>query len=124
MQNKKDTIFIKDLTINTLIGILDVERINKQRVSISVELTIPNHNAAVTDNINNCPVNYAAVHEHIIEFASKNHFGLVETFAESLAQKLLKNFNCLSIELSVAKLDIFTDTAAVGIKIYREQNAV
>ncbi len=124
MTDTKDIIFIQDLCCNTIIGILPHEKKNTQRLRINVELSIPKHDAAITDDITSCPVNYAAVREHIVLFAANHNYELIESFAENLIMQLLKKFRCSSITLEVAKLDIFTDTKACGIRITRNNNAI
>lgn len=120
MQN--DIIFLHELIVDTTIGILDAEKTQTQRVKIDIEIAIPQHNAATTDHIDSCPVNYAAVRETILDFAQNHQLELVESFAEELARLILQKFNCLALTLSIAKMDIFADTAGCGVRIYREKH--
>jgi dihydroneopterin aldolase len=124
MTDAPDIIFIQDLYCNTIIGILPHEKKNPQRIRINIELSITKNNAAITDKISDCTVNYATVREHILLFAANHKYELIESFTENLINELLKKFHCHTITLEAAKLDVFEDTKACGIRITRNNNAI
>ena len=92
------TIEIKDLTFNTIIGILDFERTTKQRVCI---------NCSITYDYDQEFLNYALIAEHIENEMHRHEFALIEEALISLKSSLKENFSLISILfLKISKPDI------------------
>ena len=89
-----DTIFIKELCIETIIGIYDWEREIKQFVCIDLELSTEIKKASDTDDITNT-VDYKAVAKRVKSFVEESKFLLIEALAEQTVNIILKEFNVL-----------------------------
>lgn len=113
-----DTVYLRDLKIDTIIGVHDWEQEKKQPLIVSLEMaadvTLPAH----TDNIDDA-VDYYAVSRSIIEFAEQNQFKLIETFAEKLAKELMVRFQLSWLKLRVEKPEAVPEAATVGVCIER-----
>src|SRR5690625_7954749 len=83
-----DTVFIKDLDIETVIGIYDWERKIRQTVRLNVEMQSDVAKAAATDHIDDA-LDYKAVAKRLIDFVEASSFQLVETLAERCAEIIL-----------------------------------
>ncbi len=95
------TILIKALSFETIIGILDIERIQKQRVSIDV--TIDYEYAGTF-------INYADVSEHIKTAMHREQFTLIEEALLALKSSLKVDFPLIkSLTLQISKPDILPD---------------
>ena len=73
-----DKIFLKDLRIETVIGIFDWERCIRQTVSIDLEMSADIRKAAASDGIEDT-LDYKSVAKRLIAFVEQAEFGLIET---------------------------------------------
>ena len=80
----KDIIYIKDLRVETIIGIFDWERKVKQEVSIDMEFPFDCKKAAATDSIDDT-IDYKAICKGVIKFVEDSSFQLQESLAEGIA---------------------------------------
>lgn len=113
-----DIIFIRDLRIETVIGIYEWEREIKQPVRIDLELGADIGKAARTDTIDTT-VDYKAVSKRLVGFVGESQFFLLETLGERIAQLLLTEFGVPWLRLTLSKPGALRDAANVGIVIER-----
>lgn len=115
-----DIVYIRELEIETVIGIFDWERKIKQTVSLDVEMAADNRRAAVSDNIADA-VDYKSVSKRIIDFVEKSEFQLVETMAEQITAIILNEFNVPWVRLRLSKPGAVRGSKDVGVIIERER---
>ena len=113
-----DKVFIKELTIETVIGIFDWERKIRQKVSLDIEMATDIKPAALTDSIEQA-LDYKAVAKRVIEFVEGSEFQLVETLAEQVAAILIEEFSIPWIKLTLSKPGAVRGSKAVGVIIER-----
>jgi 7,8-dihydroneopterin aldolase/epimerase/oxygenase len=113
-----DIVYIRELEIQTIIGIYDWERKQKQTVSLDLEMGADISLAAQSENIENT-LDYKAVAKRIIEFIEGSEFFLVETMAEEIAQIVIKDFSVPWLRLRVGKPGAVTGSKDVGVIIER-----
>jgi dihydroneopterin aldolase len=114
----EDIIYIKDLRIETIIGIFDWERKVKQEVSIDMEFPFDCKKAAATDSIEDT-IDYKAITKGVIKFVEDSSFQLQETLAESIAALVKDEYGVKSIKLRVSKPGALRGAKDVGLIIYR-----
>jgi len=113
-----DIIYLRELRIETVIGIYDWERRIKQPVIIDLEMAADIRRAAGTDNIEDT-LNYKAVAKRVIAFVEKSEFQLVETLAERVAEIVLNEFPVPWLRLQVNKVGALRGARDVGVIIER-----
>ena len=113
-----DTIFLKDLRIETVIGIFDWERCIRQTVSLDLEMDADIRQAAITDGIDDT-LNYKAVAKRLIAFVGASEYQLVETLAEKIAEIVLSEFSVPWVKLTVHKPGAVRGSRDVGVIIER-----
>ncbi|HEB93616.1 MAG TPA: dihydroneopterin aldolase [Gammaproteobacteria bacterium] len=113
-----DIIFLHGLTIETIIGIYDWERKEKQSIILDLDMGTDIRRAAASDAIENT-LNYKAVAKHLIEFVGDSDFQLVETLAERVAEVVLTEFDVTWVRLRVNKQGAVRYAGDVGIIIER-----
>ena len=113
-----DIIFLHDLTIETIIGIYDWERKEKQSVIIDLDMAVDVSAAAATDSIEDT-LNYKAVAKRLIDFVGNSEFQLVETLAERIAEIVLHEFDVRWLRLRVNKKGAVRYAGDVGVIIER-----
>lgn len=113
-----DIVYIRDLKIDTVIGIYDWERKIKQTVRIDLDMATDIRAAAQSDSIENT-LNYKAVAKRIIALVEESEFLLVEALAERIAEIVLEEFNTPWIKLTLGKPGAVRGSREVGIMIER-----
>lgn len=113
-----DIIFIRDLRIETVIGIYDWERQIKQTVSLDLEMAADIRQAAASDAIE-ATLNYKAVAKRLIQFVSDSQFLLVETLAERIADIVRHEFGVPWLRLTLSKPGAVRGSREVGVIIER-----
>ena len=114
-----DRIHIEQLEVHGRVGVPDFERVEPQRLSLSV--TLWPKIAELHDNIANT-VNYSAVAEYAKEFVNQHDYKLIETLAEEIAAHLLAQFNLRKVAVEVRKF-VLPDANYVSVTAVREREA-
>ena len=113
-----DIVYIRDLRIDTIIGIYDWEREVRQTVSIDLEMASDIRKAAATDDIQ-FALNYKAVSKRLIAYVENRNALLVETLAEEIAQVIRTEFNVPWLRLRLSKPGAIRGARDVGLLIER-----
>ncbi len=103
-----------------LIGTLEHEINQKQRVIVDIELDVIPNTKWREDDLNNV-VSYADIITDIELLAAQKHIHLVETFAEMIIEKCFENPKIVAATVGVQKPDIIDNVASVGVKITRSK---
>lgn len=82
---------ITNLVIHAAHGVLDFEKLNKQRFVFDVEYELFSQAAAASDNLNDT-VNYVAVCDTVASVAETKCFNLIEKLAREVALAILEKF--------------------------------
>ena len=115
-----DAIQIRDLRVETLIGIHKRERHVAQTVSIDLEIGLPGTAVFKSDKVADT-IDYEQVALRIRALATDGHYRLVETLAERIARLLLEEFGAPWAKVSVAKIGILANAKFVGVTIERQR---
>ena len=117
-----DIVFLRDLKIETIIGIFDWEREIKQTVTLDLEMAADVAKAAKTDSIADT-LDYKAVAKRLIDFVGNSEYKLVETLAERVADIVLNEFSVSWVRLRVNKPGAVRYAGDVGVIIERGERA-
>ncbi|KHD10695.1 dihydroneopterin aldolase [Candidatus Thiomargarita nelsonii] len=113
-----DIIYLRELKIETIIGVFDWERQIKQTVVLDLDMAADIRKAASSDNLEDT-LNYKAVAKRLIDFVSQSEFQLVETLAERVANIVLTEFSVPWLRLQVNKRGAVRGAQDVGVIIER-----
>ena len=113
-----DKVFIKDLEVETVIGIYDWEREVRQLISISLVMDFDLTKAAKSDKIE-YSLNYKKISKRIIRLAETLKSKLIENLAQKIADTNLKEFPVSSIVVTVEKPGALRGSRSVGVTIKR-----
>ena len=113
-----DIVYIRDLRIDTIIGIYEWEREVRQTVSIDLEMASDIRKAAETDDIQYA-LNYKAVSKRLIAYVENRNALLVEALAEEIAQIIRAEFNVPWLRLRLSKPGAIRGARDVGLIIER-----
>ena len=113
-----DIVYIRDLKIETVIGVNDWEREVRQTVSLDLEMATDIRVAAETDDIADT-IDYKAVAKRLINFVEGTDFQLVESIAERVSDIIREEFGVSWVRLRVSKPGAVTGAQDVGVVIER-----
>ena len=113
-----DTIFIRGLRIETIIGVFAWERQTKQVLFFDLEIATDIKQAAASDQVGDA-LDYKRITKLIIQFVEKSRFQLIETLAEKIAALIMAKFDVAWLQLSINKKGALRHADDVGITIQR-----
>ncbi len=117
-ESSVDIIFIRELRIETVIGIYDWERQIKQVVCLDLEMGTDIRKAAASDSIEDT-LNYKAIAKRLLQFVGDSQFFLVETLGERIAELVMTEFEVPWLRLTLSKPGAVRGSREVGIIIER-----
>lgn len=113
-----DIVFLRDLRIETVIGVYDWEREVKQTVVLDVDMSADIAKAAASDQIDDT-LDYKSVAKRLLEFVEQSEFQLVETLAEHCARIIREEFGVAWVRLTLNKIGAVSNARDVGVIIER-----
>lgn len=111
-------LFIRELRIETIIGVYEWEKRHKQTLILDIEVSADIHKAIQTDELR-YTLDYKAMADRLTQFVENNHFNLVEALAERAAEILQQEFGARWVRLRVAKPGPLDNARDVGVVIER-----
>ena len=126
-------VFIRDMMLEARIGVHPHEHGGAQRIRVNVDLGVEDDGAralsrgpavasgTVGEDELVRVLDYQAVAERVRQIVGAGHVRLVETLAERLAEACLIDPRVHLARVRVEKLDVFADTASVGVEIERRR---
>jgi dihydroneopterin aldolase len=112
-----DEIHIEQLDVLTRIGVLEEERTNPQKLTVSISFWPYKQTGDVADHIEQA-VNYSTVAEETKNFVRDQSVRLVETLAERLASHLLETFPIQKVTIELRKFAL-QDAEYVSVTVTR-----
>lgn len=119
---QSDMVFVKALKVEAVIGVYEWERTITQPLLIDIALETDISEAAASDDVNDA-LNYKAVCDDVSAWCKEIKAKLLEHLAEQITDKLLANYACQTVTLSVAKPTAIKQADAVGVQITRHAKA-
>jgi dihydroneopterin aldolase len=125
-------VFLRDMVLQASVGVHAFEHQAPQRIRINVDLAVSDRLEAEPgaaglsrvapgrDELSRV-VDYEAVAKSVRAIVAAGHVSLLETLAERVAIACLADSRVQVVRISIEKLDIFEDTASVGVEIERVQ---
>ena len=107
------TVFVRGLEVEAAIGVHDHELGRTQPLVLDVELQLAPRSVRRLEDA----YNYEGVGEAARALLAEGHIGLVETFAERLAEALLADHRIRRCRVAVAKPEALKDARAAGCEV-------
>jgi len=113
-----DIIYIRDLKIDTVIGVFDWERQITQTISFDIDMATDIRKAAASDDLADT-LDYKAVSKRLIDFVGESDSQLVETLAERVCEIIMNEFHVPWVRLRLNKKGALRGANDVGVLIER-----
>jgi 7,8-dihydroneopterin aldolase/epimerase/oxygenase len=97
-----DFVSVKDLSVRAVIGVHPWEREIEQTLVVNVDMAADVRKAAASDDLADA-LDYSAVAETVAAVLRDGRFGLIETAAERVADRLLADFPLFWLRLELRK---------------------
>ena len=107
------TVFVRGLEVEAAIGVHDHELGRTQPLILDVELQLAPRSVRRLEDT----YNYEGVGEAARALLAEGHIGLVETFAERLAEALMADHRIRRCRVAVAKPEALKDARAAGCEV-------
>ena len=112
-----DKIFIRNLTVMTVIGTRPDERLATRPLTLNIVMECSLEQAGKTDDLYST-VNYQAVAEMLLKYGRESQFLLIEAFAENAAELILKKFSQVkAVTITVDKPYAIGSAESVAVEI-------
>ncbi len=109
---------MRDLELMARVGVFEVEKRYVQRIVVGVDLMVRDDYDGRSDRLDDV-VDYGEIVTAIRTIVDSDHFHLIETLAERIAEACLENARVLSARICIEKPDILPGCRSVGIEIER-----
>lgn len=113
-----DRVFIRNLTTETIIGIYDFERVQKQPIIVTLDMAWDNRKPANTEDITDA-LDYEKISNSVKSLIENSSYQLVETLTEAIAKHVITTYGTAELTIELQKPDAIAFAEAVGIKITR-----
>ena len=118
-----DKIIIRNLEVDTIIGIFNEERVNRQSVVINAELFLDLSKAGESDDFNDA-VNYSEVEERLYLMAKNSKFFLVEKLASAMADAVLSISEAVqAVKITIDKPNAAKYAQSIAIEVNKCRGA-
>ena len=111
-----DIIFLREVRVDTVIGVYEWERRAPQTIELDLDIGIPSEAPCHSDNIGDT-IHYGVVVERLRATLAEQHFLLIEALAEHIARIVREEFGAPWVRVAVTKLGILPGVKKVGVQI-------
>ncbi len=118
LQRRLRRVFARGLELMASVGVFEVERRYQQRIVVSVELDVIDDYDGVSDRLEGV-VDYGQVVAEVRRLVDRQHYNLIETLAERIAESCLADVRVLLARITIEKPDILPGCRSVGIVVER-----
>lgn len=117
-----DRVWIRDLKISCILGVMPEERREKQDVLVNLRLSTDLQAPATSDRFEDA-VDYRAIKRRILGLVEQSHFYLVEALAQAVANLCLEPPAVRLVWLRVEKPGALRFAQSVGVEMVRRRHA-
>ena len=114
----KDTIYIRDLRVETIIGIFGWEREVRQQISMDLDfefdVSVPGKSDSIDDTLD-----YKKITKSLIAFIESSEYKLIEALGDGIVDHLKSKFGIKNVMLSPSHLVPLRFSKVVGIMMER-----
>ena len=116
-------ICIERLSVETIVGVNDWERVTPQRLDLDLDLGLDLSRAAASDRVEDT-LDYGRACELVRAHLAEHHYFLIERLAAGVGDALIDAFDRLeTVTVRVRKFDVVPGTASVGVRLIRQRRA-
>ena len=115
-----DIIHLKNIKVNTKIGVWACEKVVSQNITIDMEFAIDTSISSKTDKLSDTK-DYSQIVSQIECYIQASDLKLLESLAVNLTNKLKEEFSLQWVRLKINKIGIIPNVSEIGITVERGQ---
>ena len=112
---------IKNLCLQTIVGVYEFEQSILRDIVINVEINTDNDLAVYSDNIDDA-IDYDKIVEKIKNIVKQNHFKLIERMAGSIIEAIMEDGRVKKCRLEIDKVGAVENLESFSVILERQQN--
>ena len=116
----KRIVFIKDFTIEEIIGIHAHEKIKKQKIKFNIVLGIDQESFPDEKDINSI-VDYEKITNKLENLTKSKKYNFLESLAEDSFKELFEDKKILSAKIKIEKPEAIKNTESVGVEVFKSR---
>ena len=109
-----NSVYIKGLRAQAVIGVYEWERLIRQPLVMDLEMSSDTARAAASDAIADA-LDYAAISQQVIALVEGSEFQLLETLADAIATMVMREFGVPWLRLRLGKPGAVAEAEDVGV---------
>ncbi|THD63402.1 MAG: dihydroneopterin aldolase [Bradyrhizobium sp.] len=113
-----DRVIIEDLRIPACIGVYPHEKIQKQVITLNIEMGLATQVCFRSDQVQDT-IDYAAVADALKRLAVSRHFHLIEGLAEQISNVVIDSFGASWVKVHIRKIGVIPDAKCAAVAITR-----
>ena len=110
---------LKDLQIETIIGIYDWEQSTPRKLLINVEIECVDNQSIITDNIKDT-IDYDIVYTNIKKIINSKKHNLIESLAGDIVNMICKIEGVIATTVEINKIKIYPDAFSTAVTLYKK----
>lgn len=115
--------YLKNISVETIIGVFDWERQAKQALSLDVVLYLDLSCPSLSDQLEHT-VDYAEVEKKILTFADNSRFQLIERFAQAICDLCFGFEPVRGVKVRVKKPTALPSGSYAAVSLYRKKSKI
>jgi len=116
-------VVLRDVEVEARVGLHPWESHPERPHRLLVTIEMFAHALSGMPETNDTIINYDLIHAALKAWPERPHTPLLETLLEELVALCFEQSRVAACRVSIMKPDIFNDTAAVGVEVYRRRPA-
>lgn len=118
--SERDQIQLRDLAVLALCGVLPEERVRRQPFTVDLDVHTDLREAGASDDLDHT-IDYGALCAAVETIANTEQFGLLERFAQRIAETVLATPRVEAVTVTVRKMrpPVPQQLATSGVRIHR-----
>ncbi len=113
-----DKIHISGLHLRTHIGVAAWEQKARQDVLVDIVIHHDQSKAAASDDVADT-IDYRGIRDELVRYADESNHALLESFAQYIADVVLKRDGVIAVDVKVAKPGALRFAHSVAVEIHR-----
>lgn len=112
-------LFLRNYELPVRIGVYEAEKRRPQRMRLNVDMYVLLQDSTPRNDDVREVVDYELIRRTIAARVAQGHIELQETLCDDVAAQLLQHPKVQAVRVSTEKPDIYPDSDAVGVEVFR-----
>ena len=114
----KRTVFIKDFTIEEIIGIHEHEKIKKQKIKFNIVLDVNQSSVPDEKDIKSI-VDYEKITNKLENLTKSKKYNFLESLAEDSFKEIFEDKRINSVTIKIEKPEAIENAESVGVEVFK-----